>query len=136
MAHYPNDKGEYKTKPITIKWYPSDLVAIDRQAKLLNLTRTDYITKCVLDKPIEKVHVFKVSWRTYRVMGEIARELKRIGNNINQIAKVFNVERLEGGKVPENYPLSEELSAIRSYADRISQELNQVRLLIIGRKEK
>lgn len=136
MAHYPNDKGEYKTKPITIKWYPSDLVAIDRQAKLLNLTRTDYITKCVLHQPIKKVHIFKVSWRTYRVMGEIARELKRIGNNINQIAKVFNVERLEGGKVPENYPLPEELSAIRSYADRISQELNQVRLSIIGRKEK
>ncbi|NJK57477.1 MAG: MobC family plasmid mobilization relaxosome protein [Pleurocapsa sp. SU_5_0] len=136
MAHYPNDKGEYKTKPITIKWYPSDLVIIDRQAKLLNLTRTDYITKCVLHKPIEKAHVFKVNWRTYRAMGEIARELKRIGNNINQIAKVFNAERLEGGKVPENYPLPEELSAIRSYADRISQELNQVRLLIIGRKEK
>ena len=136
MAHYPNDKGEYKTKPITIKWYPSDLVIIDRQAKLLNLTRTDYITKCVLDKPVEKAHVFKVNWRTYRAMGEIARELKRIGNNINQIAKVFNTERLEGGKVTSNYPLPEELSAIRSYADRISQELNQVRLLIIGRKEK
>ena len=136
MAHYPNSNGEFKTKRVETKWYPSDLVIIDRQAKLLNLTRTDYITKCVLDKPIEKAHVFKVNWRTYRAMGEIARELKRIGNNINQIAKVFNVERLEGGKVPENYPLPEELSAIRSYAERISQELNQVRLSIIGRKEK
>ena len=136
MAHYPNNNGEFKTKRVETKWYPSDLVIIDRKAKLLNLTRTDYITKCVLDKPIEKAQVFKVSWRTYRVMGEIARELKRIGNNINQIAKVFNVERLEGGKVPENYPLPEELNAIRSYTDRISQELNQVRLLIIGRKEK
>ena len=135
MAHYPNDRGEYKTKPITIKWYPSDLVIIDRQAKRLNLTRTDYITKCVLHKPVEKTNVFKVNWRTYRVMGEIARELKRIGNNLNQIAKVFNAERLEGGKVPENYPLPEELSAIRSYTDRINQELNQIRLLIIGRKK-
>ena len=68
-------------------------------------------------------------------MGEITRELKRISNNINQIAKVFNAERLEGGRVPENYPLPEELSAIRSYADRINQELNQIRLLIIGRKK-
>ena len=87
-----------------IKWYPSDLVEIDRQAKRLNLTRTDYIAKCVLHKPIKKEHIFKVSWRTYRVMGEIARELKRIGNNINQIAKVFNVERLEGGRVPKIIP--------------------------------
>ena len=136
MAHYPNNKGEYKTKPITIKWYPSDLVAVDRQAKLLNLTRTDYITKCVLHKPIEKTHIFKVNWRTYRVMGEIARELKRIGNNINQIAKVFNAERLEGGKVPENYHLPEEMNEVESYIDRISQELNQIRLLMIGKKNK
>ncbi|PSB06673.1 hypothetical protein C7B62_22270, partial [Pleurocapsa sp. CCALA 161] len=120
---------------VETKWYPSDLAIIDRQAKLLNLTRTEYIAKCVLHKPIEKAHLFKVSWHTYRVMSEIARELKRIGNNINQIAKVFNAERLEGGKVPENYPLPEELSAIRSYTERINQELNQIRLLIIGRKK-
>ena len=69
-------------------------------------------------------------------MGEIARELKRIGNNINQIAKVFNAERLEGGRIPKDYPLPEELSAIKSYTDRINQELNQIRLLVIGRKEK
>ena len=135
MAHYPNGNGEFKTKRVETKWYPSDLAIIDRQAKLLNLTRTDYIAKCVLHKPIEKAHIFKVSWHTYRVMGEIARELKRIGNNINQIAKVFNAERLEGGKVPKNYPLPEELNAIRSYIDHINQELNQIRLLIIGRKK-
>ena len=135
MSHYPNDRGEYKTKRVETKWYPSDLVIIDRQAKKLNLTRTQYITECVLHKPVEKTNVFKVNWRTYRVMGEITRELKRISNNINQIAKVFNAERLEGGRVPENYPLPEELGAIRSYADRINQELNQIRLLIIGRKK-
>ena len=136
MAHYPNDRGEYKTKVVTMKWYPSDLIEIDRQAKLLNLTRTEYITKCVLSKSVEKGHVSKVNWRTYRVMGEVVRELKRIGNNINQIAKAFNTERLEGRKVPENYPLTEELSAIRSYTDRINQELNQIRLLVVGRKDK
>ena len=53
MAHYPNDLGEYKTKPTTIKWYPSDLVEIDRQAKRLNLTRTEYVTRCVLEKTKE-----------------------------------------------------------------------------------
>ena len=136
MAHYPNDKGEYKNKSTLIKWYPSDLIEIDRTAKKLNLTRTDYITRCVLNKPVEKKHIFKVNWQTYRVMGEIARELKRIGNNINQIAKVFNTERLEGGKVPENYPLPEELSAIRNYSTRISQELNQIKLLIVGKNPK
>lgn len=136
MAHYPNDKGEYKNKSTLIKWYPSDLIEIDRTAEKLNLTRTDYITRCVLNKPVEKKHIFKVNWRTYRVMGEIARELKRIGNNINQIAKVFNRERLEGGKVPENYPLPEELNAIRNYSTRISQELNQIKLLIVGKNPK
>lgn len=136
MAHYPNDQGEYKTKRVETKWYPSDLVEIDRQAKRLNLTRTQYITECVLDQPVKRTNVFKVNWRTYRVMGEIARELKKVGNNINQIAKIFNLERLEGGEVPKNYPLPEELNAIRSYTERINQELNQIRLLTIGKEKK
>ena len=53
MAHYPNDKGEYKTKRVETKWYPSDLVEIDYQAKRLNLTRTEYITRCVLSRTKE-----------------------------------------------------------------------------------
>ena len=53
MAHYPNDKGEYKNKSTLIKWYPSELAIIDHQAKQLNLTRTEYITKCVLSKTKE-----------------------------------------------------------------------------------
>lgn len=136
MAHYPNQSGEFKSKRVETRWYPSELEAIDHQAKLLNLTRTEYITRCVLERPLERKHVFKVNWRTYRVMGNIAREINRVGNNINQIAKVFNSERLEGGKIPNQYPLSEELSAIRSYTSRIEQELNQIRLLIIGKPEK
>ncbi|MGL5077930.1 MAG: plasmid mobilization protein [Waterburya sp.] len=136
MTHYPNDKGEYKSKGVLLKLYPSDLIEIDRRAKLLNLSRTEYITKCVLDKPVEKKHIFKVSWQTYRVMGEIGRELKHIGNNINQIAKAFNTRQLEGGMLSENYSLAEELSAIRTYTDRTTKELNQIRLLIVGRDNK
>lgn len=136
MTYYPNDKGEYKSKGVLLKLYPSDLIEIDRRAKLLNLSRTEYITKCVLDKPVEKKHIFKVSWQTYRVMGEIGRELKHIGNNINQIAKAFNIRRLEGGTLPGNYPLAEELSAIRTYTERTTKELNQIRLLIVGRDNK
>ncbi|MGL6338440.1 MAG: plasmid mobilization protein [Waterburya sp.] len=136
MTYYPNDKGEYKSKGVLLKLYPSDLIEIDRRAKLLNLSRTEYITKCVLDKPVEKKHIFKVSWQTYRVMGEIGRELKHIGNNINQIAKAFNTRQLEGGMLSENYSLAEELSAIRTYTDRTTKELNQIRLLIVGRDNK
>ncbi|PSB06857.1 hypothetical protein C7B62_21595, partial [Pleurocapsa sp. CCALA 161] len=112
-----------------------DLIEIDRQAKLLNLSRTEYITKCVLDKPVEKKHIFKVSWQTYRVMGEIGRELKHIGNNINQIAKAFNTRQLEGSILSENYSLPEELSAIKAYTDKTAKELNQIRLLLIGREK-
>ncbi|BAZ46939.1 hypothetical protein NIES4102_39850 (plasmid) [Chondrocystis sp. NIES-4102] len=135
MTHYPNDKGEYKSKGVLIKLYPSDLIEIDRQAKLLNLSRTEYITRCVLDKPVEKKHIFKVSWQTYRVMGEIGRELQRIGNNINQIAKAFNTERLVGGMLSGSSPLPEELSAIKAYTDKTVKELNQIRLLLIGREK-
>lgn len=133
MTHYPNERGEYKTKRVETKWYPSDLATIDRQAKIVSLSRTDYITRSVLNSSVIKSHVFKVNWRTYQVMGQVSRELRHIGNNINQIAKVLHQERLEGGSVPANYPLPEELNAIRSYVTRIDQELNTLRLLLVGK---
>lgn len=133
MVHYPNDKGEYKTKGILTKWYPSDLVKIDRQAKQLNLSRTAYITQCTLNKSIEKTHIFKANKQNYRAMSAIAKELNRIGNNINQITKVFNLERLEGGSVPANYPLPEELTALRTYLDRVNAELNLMKRMMMGR---
>jgi hypothetical protein len=136
MAHYPNQKGEYKTKQTLIKWYPSDLVEIDRQAKEFNLTRTEYIARCVLDNPVEKNHIFKVNWQTYRVMGQVSRELNQIGNNINQIAKVLHTERLEGGAVPAHYPLPEELSAICTYVSSVNKELNMLRLLMVDKDKK
>ncbi|MEL6439095.1 MAG: plasmid mobilization relaxosome protein MobC [Cyanobacteria bacterium J06621_8] len=136
MSHYPNHKGEFKTKRVETRWYPSELEQIDRQARAARLTRTEYITKCVLKKDSSKPHVFKVNWRTYQVMGTIAREINRIGNNLNQIAKIFNTERLEGGKIPSRYPLPEELSAFREYVGGLEQELNQLRLLIIGKRDR
>lgn len=133
MTHYPKEQGEYKTKQVLLRFYPSDLARIDREAKQLNLTRTEYITRCALDKPVEKKQIFKVNWHTYRIMGEMREQLKRVGNNINQIAKAFNTARLDGQHLPNNYPLLDELSAIRAYAERTARELNQIRLLLIGK---
>ncbi len=133
MTHYPNEQGEYKTKQVLLRFYPSDLARIDREAKQLNLTRTEYITRCALDKPVEKKQIFKVNWHTYRIMGEMREQLKRVGNNINQIAKAFNTARLDGQHLPSDYPLLDELSAIRAYAERTARELNQIRLLLIGK---
>ena len=136
MAHYPNDKGEYKTAPTLIKWYPSDLVEIDHNAKQLNLTRTEYIARCVLDSPVEKNHIFKVNWQTYRVMGQVSRELNQIGNNINQIARVLHTERLEGNSIPPHYPLPEELRAIGTYISSVNKELNMLRLSMVDKDKK
>lgn len=112
------------------------MVKIDRQAKDFNLTRTEYIARCVLDSPVEKNHIFKVNWQTYRVMGQVSRELNQIGNNINQIAKVLHTERLEGSSVPAHYPLPEELSAIGTYISSVNKELNMLRLLMVDKNRK
>lgn len=133
MVHHPNGKGEYKTRQILTKWYPSDLARIDRQAKKLDLSRTAYITECTLNKSIEKPHIFKANKQNYRAMSRVAKELNHIGNNINQIARVFNKERLEGGSVPANYPLPEELTALRTYLDRVNAELNDMRRIMMGK---
>ncbi len=134
MAHLPNDKGEFKTKSKLLNLYPSDFYAASRKAKEANLTLTEYMIRCITGKN-NNHHIFKVNWKTYRAINQIVRQLQYIGNNINQIAKVLNTERLEGGNVPANLPLPEELTALRSCIDELIKETSHLNQSIIGREQ-
>ena len=133
MAHHTNENGEYKTKSKLLKFYPSDFYSAKKKSEGLNMNLTEYMTSCIVGSNITKTHVFKANKQTYRSMTRIAKELNKIGNNINQIARVFNLERKEGGSVPPNYPLPEELTALRQHLMEVKRELDSVRNSLIGR---
>lgn len=65
-----------------------ELEEIDRKAAKAKLNRTEYLIACALGKQITLVEDLK----------PLLAEMRRIGNNINQLAKLANM-----GKIQEIY---------------------------------
>lgn len=133
MKQKTDGKKKNLSKTIKFRCTPENLLLIERNAKNNNLSISELARRSVLKDKIIVNKPPKVNWQAYRSMSRIAKELNQIGNNINQIAKVFNSERLEGGSVPPNYPLPEELIALRSYLNQVNGELNTIQKIIVGK---
>lgn len=69
-----------KDKNLNIRISTKDLENIKQKSKKANLTITDYVTKCALNKKIYVYDGYK----------EFLDELRRIGVNVNQIARSCN----------------------------------------------
>ena len=69
-----------KDKNLNIRISTKDLDYIKQRSKKANLTITGYVTKCALNKKIYVYDGYK----------EFLTELRKIGTNINQIAKACN----------------------------------------------
>lgn len=91
-----------RTKEKQIKFYADEkeFQQIKKQIEKSKLSQQDYLLKCALDKNIIVIEDMKV----------FIGELKRIGNNLNQLTKVVNSERILN---------TEELS-------KMNMELNEV----------
>lgn len=81
---------------------PSEKAAIQKRAKKAKMTMTDYIVQCALGKEIVRVDG----------LDEILSELKAQGRNLNQLATLANMGRIDVVQ-------SEEL--ITAYTDICSQ---------------
>ena len=73
-----------KTKNYAFRVSEKDLEMIKQRAHKAKLTVTDYITKCSLNKNIIVVEG----------LPEVVTELKRIGNNLNQLTRLANMKEL------------------------------------------
>lgn len=91
-----------RTKEKQIKFYADEkeFQQIKKQIEKSKLSQQDYLLKCALDKNIIVIEDMKV----------FIGELKRIGNNLNQLTKVVNSEKILN---------TEELS-------KMNMELNEV----------
>lgn len=69
-----------KDKTLNIRISTKDLNYIKQKSQKAKLTITDYVTKCALNKTIYVYDGYK----------EFLNELRRIGVNVNQIARACN----------------------------------------------
>lgn len=75
-----------RTKEKQIKFYADEkeFQQIKKQIEKSKLSQQDYLLKCALDKNIIVIEDMKI----------FIGELKRIGNNLNQLTKVVNSEKI------------------------------------------
>ena len=74
-----------KDKRVQLRISNRDLQKIDRKADKAKLTRTDFLIKSALDKPIVHLECGK----------EIARQLCKNGSNINQLTALSHMGKIQ-----------------------------------------
>lgn len=79
-------KGRKRNVQINIRISEAEAEQLRKKVEQSGMSQQEYILSCVLNKPITNTDGIK----------ELIPELKRIGNNLNQIAKRCN----EGGMLP------------------------------------
>ena len=74
-----------KNKQFSIRISEQDLNAIRRKAVQAHMTQSDYVTACCLGKRIVILDGLK----------EVLRQQKAIGNNLNQLAVLANIGKVQ-----------------------------------------
>ena len=74
-----------KDKQFSIRIAAQDLETIRRKAAQAHMTQSDYVTSCCLGKKIIILDGLK----------EVLRQQKAIGNNLNQLAMLANMDKVQ-----------------------------------------
>ncbi len=99
-----------KNKNYAFRISERDLAEIKCKAKIAKLTVTDYITKSALQQEITVING----------LPQMTSELKAIGNNLNQLTILANMDRL---KVIDLSQIEEQLANIYSELKRALEVL-------------
>lgn len=102
-----------RPKQVMFRLSEEEAEKLQKKVEQSGMSQQDYILKAVLDKPITNTDGIK----------ELVPELKRQGNNLNQIAKSLN----EGGYVDYAlYELPKVLKEMREIWQQLKQYLQSV----------
>ena len=94
---------------IPIRVTEKELSVIDRKAARARLTRTEYLITCALGKEITLIEDLK----------PILADLRRIGNNLNQLTCLANMGKIQGVNLGEcRAALEQTYTAIHTLAKR------------------
>jgi len=72
--------GRKRKKPVTFWLSDNELLSLKNKISKTSLTRSDYLRKCSLNKNITVIPGIR----------DLVIEIKRIGNNLNQITRCVN----------------------------------------------
>lgn len=73
-----------KDTTFSVRIASSDLDAIRKKAKQAHLSQSDYVTRCCLGRQVVVIEDLK----------EVAKQLRAIGNNLNQLTALSNMGRV------------------------------------------
>jgi len=119
----PVTSGEALAGKLTLRLGATDLASVERAAVEAGLSRTQWIRALVL----RKLHARpQLSPPEALAFVEVQRDLRRIGVNVNQIARAMNTAVLEGRV------LELELAQVRAFADEIRAGLAGLRSAFEG----
>ena len=104
---------EHKTEKLLLRLTPSEKLTISRNAKLMNVSMTEYVSLCIRRKRIVICENFP----------DLIYHLSKIGNNVNQIATVANSNQyISINNVSEVKDLMEEcVNAINDFISFIAE---------------
>ena len=123
---------ENKEKIVSLRFKPSELEKLDRNCSEVGLTRSAYITRKILSLPVQPARVPDVNWQAYEHLTAIAYHLPRIGNNLNQIARVLNTAKLEGIPIPPEIPSIEKIENTVSTIAQMQSKIDRIGEVLVG----
>ena len=80
-----------KTERLNLRISSENLAVVRHKAKKANMTLTDYVTKVAMGKEIVII----------TDLAEVLRELKAVGRNLNQLATLSNMGRVQAVNLTE-----------------------------------
>ena len=102
-----------RNKVVPIRFSERELSAIDANAKRANMSRTEYLVSAGTDKPIVILDDLK----------PMLTELRRIGNNVNQLTRKANSGEVYVVGLNE---FNEQLGAVTAGLYAIQKEVNKL----------
>ena len=86
QTHFQETEGDFMRKDTTfsIRISKEDLELIKQNAKKARMSQSDYVTHCCLGRQIVVIEGLK----------ELAKELRAIGNNLNQLTALANMKQI------------------------------------------
>lgn len=126
------NKKPKRTKKNQVRLTTEEWLLLERKARKANLSKSEYIRRCAIGKKVKHRNPPKVNWRTYRELGELKRQITKLGTNINQIAVQINTAAIEGAAIPTNLPLPENLEQLQQLLKSLSQQISNAGLNVIG----
>ena len=101
-----------RPKQMAFRLSDEELEIVRDKIEESGLTQQEYLLKCALDKPVV----------TLEPLRDLNRQLKKVGNNLNQIAHSLNSDRYYDYKL-----ISQNQEELRALWQQLSQSIREVR---------